>query len=254
MKQLEKINLDDIEVLRVIGNGHPSCKMTANKRSNSSQVAALTWDEICIDAKNKKIDIGNSIARLTSNQLIDSGSYLPSLLRLMFGGRETFYFWISDTGREFLQYFDSQKNDADLDFATRILVQLGYDITPYGVGVASLSLVSGYSAAETASHLALVTLAHDCNSTTDISIFVAQFEHSMAMIKILAEYRDAGQIRPELYNNDVTAIVKIAYVDEHTIGWIEKVLSDPVIQKNRVAISRINYQEMVDFDDDEVDP
>jgi len=43
----------------------------------------------------------------------------------------------------------------------RYLKELGYDVTPEGAAVAAFQLTSGYSAAEVASHLALVTLARD---------------------------------------------------------------------------------------------
>jgi hypothetical protein len=263
-----EISSKDIEVLTIIGRGHPDRKMTANQRDGSTQVPALTWSEIQVALNATHSAVSDSIAHLVANKLIDSGRQNPSFWGRLRGDGETYFFWITATGRARLLHENSRQaiddkskssqtksSSADLDNVEKILIQLGYDISPYGVGVALLGLESDYSAAETASHLALVTLAQDCSSTSDISILLALFTHSMAMIKILSEYRTAGQIRNELYDNDVTAMAKVAYVDEHQIGWIKKVLSDPLIQNDRVAKTRINYEKMLDADDGtETDP
>jgi hypothetical protein len=261
-----EISAKEKEVLAILGRGHPDRKMAATHRNGAAQVSALTWAEIQIALNATHSEIGDAVAKLVANKLIDSGRQNPSFWGRLRGDGETYFFWITETGRTLLKQEDSNQNldgrsnpndkktgSAELGKVDKILVQLGYDITPHGVGVALLSLESGYSAAETASHLALVTLARDCNSTNDIMILTALFEHAMATIKILSGYNSAGQFRDSEYKNDATAILKVATVDKDQKGWIDRVLSDPLIQKDRVATSRINYQEMLDLDD-EVDP
>jgi hypothetical protein len=262
-----EISAKEKEVLEILGRGHPDRRMTATHRNNAAQVPALTWAEIQIALNTTHGEIGDAVAKLVANKLIDSGRQDPSFWGRLRGDKETYYFWITETGKAHLKqenvgqklhthsnFKEIKTSSPELGKVELVLIQLGYDITPYGVGVALLSLESGYSAAETASHLALVTLAHDCNSTDNITIFAVLFEHAMSMIRILSEYNSAGRIRDSEYKNDATAILKVATVDKDQKSWIDQVLSDPLIQKDRVATSRINYKEMVDLYEDEVDP
>lgn len=126
------------------------------------------------------------------------------------------------------------------------LKQLGYDPTFYGLGVAQLSLESGYSPAETASHLALVTLAMDANEAgNDIERLIALVPHARAMIDVLTELKNADLIREDIFKNDGRAILGVVIVEKDQPAWVERVLSDPVIAKERVATSRINYKDLI---------
>jgi hypothetical protein len=123
------------------------------------------------------------------------------------------------------------------------LKNMGYDLTPYGAGVALLELESGYNAVETASHLSLTTLALDVREAgTDIEKLMRFMPHAMALLEVLKEYKDKGMMNPTQWQNDANAIARVSTVDEHQEEWIEKVLSDPVAGKERLATSRVDYR------------
>jgi hypothetical protein len=133
---------------------------------------------------------------------------------------------------------------SDIAQVQELLKELGYDMMPYGAGVALMSVESGYSHAETASHLALATLARDAKEAeNDIMKTMQILVHARAMLSILAQYRNSGLMRQELYQNDGRAMIGVAMVDKEQGSWIETVLSDPIISKERVAKTRINYDE-----------
>lgn len=133
---------------------------------------------------------------------------------------------------------------SDITQVQERLEELGYDITPYGASVALMSVESGYSHAETASHLALATLARDAKEAeNDIMKTIQLLGHAREMLPILVQYQDRGLMRQELYQNDGRAMIGVAMMDEEQRSWIERVLSDPVVSKERVARSRINYDE-----------
>jgi hypothetical protein len=130
-----------------------------------------------------------------------------------------------------------------LSDVTAHLKNLAYDLTPYGASVASLELQSGYSPAEVASHLALITMALDIKNvglSTQLLWFVP---HARALLDVLKSYRDKGLMREAIWKNDATAVYGISMVDNKQVQWIDKVLSDPIAGKERLANSRINYEE-----------
>ncbi|ESZ27974.1 MULTISPECIES: hypothetical protein [unclassified Mesorhizobium] len=144
----------------------------------------------------------------------------------------------SNISREIVSSAD-QKNSR-LGSVENFARYLGVDITPYGAGVALLSLESGYSEAETASHFAVVTLARDIREAGfDIEKIVRFAPIAMATLECLKELKDRGLMREEIWQNDTTAIGKIAFPSPDTHSWIERVLSDPTVARDRVAVSRI---------------
>lgn len=91
---------------------------------------------------------------------------------------------------------------------------LAYDLTRYGMGIALLSLESGYSHLETASHLALLTLALDAKEAgTDIVRLMFLVPHARSMIDVLKEYQQhhPSLMREALFKNDATAMLKVVY-------------------------------------------
>jgi hypothetical protein len=130
-------------------------------------------------------------------------------------------------------------NDAALGEVLKHLRIMGYDPTPYGVGVALLSLQSAYNRVEIASHLAHVTLARDLREAgNDIEKLNHYFLHGMALLDVLKQYKDAKAMHPTQWQNDARAIVGIITIDSEQEAWLAKVLSDPVAGKERVATSR----------------
>lgn len=124
----------------------------------------------------------------------------------------------------------------DIQKTISCLEQLGFTITPYGTGVAVLSIESGYSPAETASQLALATLAIDAREALSSAEDMARiFAHAMATLEVLKLLKDKGQISQELWKNDSTAMYKVTYPSQEQEEWIAAVLKDPVVSKKKVA-------------------
>lgn len=140
---------------------------------------------------------------------------------------------------------DSEKFESTSEDVKQVedcLKKLGFDITVYGISVALLNLESGYNHCETASYLALATLAMDVKvAGTDIIKLIALLPHARAMIDILTSFKNAGQMREELFANDARAILGVTIVGKDQSSWLSKVLSDTVIAQERVATSRISY-------------
>lgn len=123
------------------------------------------------------------------------------------------------------------------------LKSMGYDLTPYGAGVALLELESGYNAVETASHISLTSLAFDVRKAgTDIERLMHFASHSMAILDVLKVYQDKRMMNPTQWQHDTNAIRRVSTVDEHQEEWIEKILSDPIAGKERLATSRVDYR------------
>lgn len=119
------------------------------------------------------------------------------------------------------------------------LKKMGYELTPYGVGLAFLELESGYNAVETASHISLTTLARDVREAgTNIKELVSFLPHSMHLLAILKDYKDQGMMHPTQWQNDATAIWHVSTVDERQAEWIDRILSDPIAGKERLATRR----------------
>lgn len=117
---------------------------------------------------------------------------------------------------------------------------MGYDPTPYGIGVALLSLQSGYNHVEVASHIAHVTLARDVREAgNDFVKLIGYRPHGVALLEVLKQYKDAGAMHPTQWQNDARAIMGIITVDREQEAWLAKVLSDPMAGKQRLATSRV---------------
>jgi len=127
--------------------------------------------------------------------------------------------------------------------ATHLKV-MGYDLTPFGAGVAVANLMSGYNHVETASYIALITMALDIRelreSGSDIVKLASYYTHAMALLEVLKDYKDNGTMREELWKNYSNALFHASYVDENQEKWVAMILSDPVAGKQRLATSRIN--------------
>ena len=139
----------------------------------------------------------------------------------------------------------SEEPDETISSITQVqglLKELGYDVTPYGASVALVSAGSGYSPAETASYLALASLALDAKEAeNDVIKSMELLTHARSMVSVLVQYGDRGLMRQELCQNDGRAMIGVAMIDKEQLSWIEKVFSDPVVSKERVAKSRIDY-------------
>ena len=142
---------------------------------------------------------------------------------------------------------NSQKVGVDKsDFLNQIsayLDDMGYEITVYGMAVALLELESGYSAAEAASHIVLSTLARDVKEAGyDFETLAMFYPHAISILKIIQNYREQGIMHPTQWQNDANAIWRVINIDEHQLEWVERILSDDVIGKKRVANRRIQLR------------
>ena len=128
--------------------------------------------------------------------------------------------------------------------ATHLRV-MGYDLTHYGAVVALLEFESGYNEVETASHIAYTTMALDIREAGyDIRLLMQFVSHAWSLLEILKEYKDKKMINPTQWQNDTTAIYHISAIDSQQEEWIEKILSDPISGKERLANSRIDYDSL----------
>ncbi len=123
------------------------------------------------------------------------------------------------------------------------LEAMGYELEPYGVGLAFIEMESGYNAVETASHIALTTLARDVREAgTNIIKLMSFVPQAMHLLAVLKDYKDQDMMHPTQWQNDANAIWHVVNVNEHQEEWIEKVLSDPIAGKERLAIRRIDAE------------
>lgn len=236
--------------------------MTATRRGVSSQVPALTWDEIEIALGERRAELSDCIARLVRNDYIDSGMQPPSLWGRLLGKSETFYFWLTEAGSDYLQRGPgSVQSDVNVEVSRKTLIkdlstveslvrQLGYDLNRFGRACAIMSLKSGYSHAETASHLALTTFALDVKEADyDLMMLISLGSHARAMMEVLSEFKDAGLMPEDIYQTDVNTLYYLSRMGEQQLEWVERVLSHPVAGKERVAISRLDYKRTVEESD-----
>jgi hypothetical protein len=148
-----------------------------------------------------------------------------------------------------LGYFKKSKpahqNDNPISRVAAYLEIMGYELTPYGAGVALLECKSGYNEVETASHIAFTTMALDIKeSGNNARKLMPIFLHGHALLEVLKEYKDKGMIHPAQWQNDSLAIFRIATPDMRRNQWIEEILNDPLAGKERLAKSRINYDSL----------
>jgi hypothetical protein len=119
---------------------------------------------------------------------------------------------------------------------------MGFDLTEYGTAVAVLEVQSGYSVVETASHIALTTMALDIKSARqDFQRSIRIHSHAMALLQVLKEYWDKKMMRDSIWQNDAKAVYHLATIDGQQGEWIDKILSDPIAGKERLANSHITY-------------
>lgn len=251
-----KITEDDLVVLQVIVRGHPTRSKVISKSGRSFKINPLTWEEI--EIATGKI-LSNSIAHLVANDLIDSAEEKPSAWNRLRGKDGEFYFWATSRGAEFFRDLasanqikgDSRNADStitlsDIRQVEGFLRKLGYNLLPEaGLAFAFLSLKSDYSEAETASQIALLTFARDVQECgNDIMRLMQLLAHARAMIDILSEMKAKGFISEQTFQNDGNALIHLAMVDEHQQEWINRVLYDPRAPKDRLAESRIDYDNL----------
>ncbi len=141
---------------------------------------------------------------------------------------------------------DTEANDNigdtnPIDSVAKHLQVMGYDFTPYGASVALLEIQSGYNEVETASHVALTTLALDIKGAgTDIVKLASFIPHAHVLLEVLKKYKDQNMMNPTQWKNDANAVLRISSVDEHQEEWLGKILSDPIAGKERLATRRID--------------
>ncbi len=123
-----------------------------------------------------------------------------------------------------------------------ILRPLGFELLPYGVGVVIASSMSGYSMHETVSLIAITTLAREVKEADgDIVRLMGLTVYGTALAKRLAVFKDQGLIHPTQWQVDANALLGVCHVNAEQMGWVDKVLSDPVAGKEPLAKVTINY-------------
>jgi hypothetical protein len=132
---------------------------------------------------------------------------------------------------------DSEKNEA-IELVEKHLKRMGYDLLPHGFGVAWISLESGYSPAETASHIAFTTMALDVKeSKDDIDKLAFLACRGLNILLLLKEFKDSGEMHPAQWQNDSNALFHIVNIDKDQLDWVNTILADPISGKERLAVS-----------------
>lgn len=131
----------------------------------------------------------------------------------------------------------------DVREVEKLLKRLGFQLNEVGYAYAFMSLTSGYGYAETASQIALVTMARDVRQAMpDIVKVLKLLAHSRAIIDILKEMKDLGMFSEKAFLNDAAFFFKISIIDENQCTWISKLLEDPVLSNERLSVSTINIE------------
>ncbi len=244
MNALEK------RLLAAIAAGHPERRMEVSARGQRMRVAPLTWNEIAVAMGVPQHDLTDPIAHLVAGDAIDSARQPAGFFKRLRGEDDTTFFFVTPKGRTLLQeeptdsyiLADGDKAHAALQTVERIVHHLGYTLTQYGTGFSLLSLESGYNEFATATQIALVTLAMDIRDAGhDIMKLMAFVPHTMAMIDIMKEWKNKGVLPQEIFENDGRAMMKITTVSPEQKEWLDKVLSDPIATKERLAHCRLDY-------------
>ena len=118
----------------------------------------------------------------------------------------------------------NQESDNHLDIINNYLEVFGFtNLTADGASVALINILNGYSACETASHIACVAFAQYCNNqkinvSNDIRIALIGVEICKRIKK------HSNLIKTELLNNDLNAITTMSIPSESQKPMIDKVL------------------------------
>lgn len=239
----------ELDILRAIGRGHPTRRFTARLDGRDKELSAVTWDEIQVAVQATMLEIAEPISHLINKGLIDSSREYPSLLGKLAGKKPITYFWITKNGEATLNSISDQKKPADdaddNDLIVEVddkMLELGFILSKYGTAVALLSRQSGYSAAETASHLALATIARDIREEpNNLDMTLAIANQAREMLQVLKRFVEDGDMRANFFKNDGLALVKIATPGPEQHEWLNRVLSDEIVARDRVASHEINY-------------
>jgi len=95
------------------------------------------------------------------------------------------------------------------------LKMMGYDMNDEGGAVVAIRLMkSGYNEVESASYIAMVTMALDIKITgKDIELLMSFAPHVQALLALLKKYRDEDKMSEVRWKNDSNAIFKIFYLE-----------------------------------------
>jgi hypothetical protein len=137
--------------------------------------------------------------------------------------------------------FKKKKKNTYIKEVQFYLSEMGYDLLPMGVGIAALDQFHNRKSVETASYIALITLAQDVrNAWNDMEALAALAVHGRLLIDLLTYYKEQGLMHPLQWQNDVTAVFYVVYVDETQEEWLDAVLADPVCGHMKMAVSRLD--------------
>ena len=95
------------------------------------------------------------------------------------------------------------------------LRMMGYDINDEGSGIAIRLMRSGYNEVESASYIAMVTMALDIeNAGKDMELLMSFVPHAHALLDLLKKYRDENKMNEDVWKNNSKAIFKISYLGQ----------------------------------------
>lgn len=127
------------------------------------------------------------------------------------------------------------------------LQSLGYEPTELTIGFYTVSKESGYSPAETASKIALITMAKGIKSDFPgkpkrLAVYPL---HAHSILKILKEWKEHSKMHPTEYQNITSAFMAISTLRENWLLRINEILEEP-FASYALATNVINYDEIWD--------
>lgn len=135
--------------------------------------------------------------------------------------------------------FKKKKENSYIQDVQFYLREMGYDLSHLGIGIAALDQFHNRNSIETASYIALITLAQNVrNAGNDMEILATLAVHGRVLIDVLAYYKEQGLMHPLQWQNDATAVFRVAFLSEDQEKWLDAVLADPVCGHLEMAVSR----------------
>lgn len=122
------------------------------------------------------------------------------------------------------------------------LTKMKYQLKEAGLNAARFTLLRGYSAAETASYIAINTLINDIQKDSinpRNSIGFAQ--HAKILLEQFHNHQENGLLSPALANNRSQAVIELISAYQPAELSIDNTQKNRLIEKECLAISRINY-------------
>ncbi|WP_109373625.1 hypothetical protein [Proteus genomosp. 6] len=130
------------------------------------------------------------------------------------------------------------------------LEKSGYELTPYGAAVSVLSLNSGYSMAETFSHVSVIATAQAIKNNKNATVLVLILQNCVSLSNDINIFYNSGQIVENIYNNDINAMANLVALNTDVDSWIDNILLSEKISSKDIVAELIIPNDLLDSPDD----